>query len=43
MLTEWLAQCEVTGLAHAAIMGVYLLARNAEDPRGGTGGAVVRG
>jgi hypothetical protein len=33
VLTEWLAQCEVTGLAHAAIMGVYRLARNAEDPK----------
>jgi hypothetical protein len=33
VLTEWLTQCEVTGVAHAAIMGVYRLARNAEDPR----------
>jgi transcriptional regulator with XRE-family HTH domain len=33
VLCDWLAACEVTGLAHAAIMGVYTLARNAEDPK----------
>jgi transcriptional regulator with XRE-family HTH domain len=33
VLCEWLAACEVAKLAHAAIMGVYTLARNAEDPK----------
>jgi transcriptional regulator with XRE-family HTH domain len=33
VLTEWLTQCDITGVAHAAIMGVYQLARNAEDPK----------
>jgi len=32
VLNDWLAQCGVTGLAEAAIRGIYRLARNAEDP-----------
>jgi hypothetical protein len=32
VLNDWLAACEVSGLAESAIRGVYHLARNAEDP-----------
>jgi transcriptional regulator with XRE-family HTH domain len=33
VLCDWLDACGVTGLARDAVMGVYTLARNAEDPK----------
>lgn len=32
VLNDWLAACEVHGLAEAAVRGLWRLARNAEDP-----------
>ncbi len=32
VLSDWLASCEVQGLAEAALLGLWRLAKNAEDP-----------
>jgi hypothetical protein len=34
VLNDWLAACEVHGLAEAAVSGLWRLAKNAEDPTG---------